>query len=81
MNRFNLTWKDLGKALIVTVIGNIMYLIMSIPEDQFPTWAMIKSNMIVSFKFGFLPYLLKNLFTDQVKEAQATIRKSINKQN
>lgn len=74
--RFNLTWADLGKAAVITLIGNLLVLIMGLPDDQLPTWVMIKSNLILSVKLSFIPYLIKNFFTDDVKVATGVIEKA-----
>ena len=70
-----LSWKlrDLGQALILILVGNILALIMSIPDDKLPTGADIVSNLITSVKFAVIPYLIKNFFTNDVAVAEKTI--------
>jgi hypothetical protein len=74
--RFKISWRDIGKALVLTLIGNILVLIMGLPEDQLPTWLMIKTNLILSIKLVFIPYLIKNFFTDDVKVAEKVLDKA-----
>lgn len=76
MNRYNLTWSDAGKALMVMLIANLLGLITGLPDDQLPTWVMIKSNLILSLKFAVVPYLIKNFLSDDVKSAQKTLEKA-----
>lgn len=73
MKRYDITLRDIGKAALITLIGNLIALIVSLPEDQLPTWIQIKSNLIMSVKFGFLPYIAKQFFTDQEKAAKKTL--------
>lgn len=79
MNLYKITWRDIGKALLLSLLGNIIVLVMSLPEDHLPTLAQIKSNLITSVKFTFLPYLLKNFFTDSVKAAEGTLIRAADK--
>jgi hypothetical protein len=72
---FGLEWRDVIRAIFMTLIGNFIMLVMALPEDQLPTWLMIKSNLIVSIKGGVLPYLLMRYFTDDVKRAQKVMEK------
>jgi len=71
--RFKLGWKDAVNAIIMIVIANLLMGIMSAAQDKLPTWHELQVTLINSLKYGIIPYLLKNFFTDDVKVAQKTL--------
>lgn len=75
-NKYTLTWRDVGKALVVMLIANLLGLVMGLPEGELPTWNQIKVNLIMSVKFSVIPYILKNFFTNDVPDAVKTVEKA-----
>ena len=78
-SRWTLRMRDASQAILLILIGNVLALIMSIPDDQLPTVVDIKRNLIMSIKFAAIPYILKNLMTDDVKVAVKTINTAFEK--
>jgi hypothetical protein len=74
--KYRSSWRDVGQALIMLVIGNTLVFISGLPNGQLPTLEDLKLTFITSIKFAVIPYLLKNFFKDDVKVAQITIEKA-----
>lgn len=73
--RFSLKWKDALNAIIMMLIANMLMIIMAAADGKFPTLDEFKVGLINSVKFAIIPYLLKNFFTDDVKQAQNIVAK------
>lgn len=71
--RFTLKWKDAIGSVLLIVIGNLLMIISSAAQDEFPTWHDMYVGLINSIKYGVVPFLLKRYFTDDVKVAQKTL--------
>ena len=67
--RFSLSWRDLGKGLVVTMGAPILYYLQTlIPLETSPELKGLISILC--------SYLVKNFFTDDVKAAENTIEKA-----
>ena len=75
-NRYELTWRDVGKALMMMLIANLLGLVMGLPEGELPTWHQIKVNLIMSVKFSVIPYVIKNFISNDVPAAVKTVEKA-----
>jgi anaerobic C4-dicarboxylate transporter len=73
--RFKISWRDAINSLILMTIANLLMIIMSATQDKFPTLMEFKIGLINTIKFAVIPYLLKNFFTDDVKEAKKKLGK------
>jgi hypothetical protein len=72
-SKFTLKWRDALNAIIITLIGQALLIIMQAADATFPTLEDFKIGLIGSIKFAIIPYLLKNFFTDDIKQAQKTL--------
>lgn len=75
-SKFSLKWKDALNAIIITLIGQALLIIMQAADATFPTLNDFKVGLIGSIKYAIIPYLLKNFFTDDIKKAQKTLSDS-----
>jgi len=73
--RFSLKWKDALNAIIMMLIANMLMIVMAAADGKFPTLYEFKIGLISSVKFAIIPYLLKNFFTDDVKQAKNIVAK------
>lgn len=74
--RYKLKWKDAVNAIILMLIANMLMIIMSAADGQFPTLEDFRLGLINSVKYAVIPYILKNFFSDDVKNAQKTLSKA-----
>lgn len=74
--RFKLKWKDAVNAIVMIILANMLMVVMAAAENKFPTLHEFQVGLINAIKFGVVPYLLKNFFTDDVKKAQKTLEKA-----
>lgn len=72
-NNFGLKWKDAINAIIMTLIGQALLIIMQAADAEFPSIQEFKVGLIASVKYAIIPYLLKNFFSDDIKAAQKTL--------
>lgn len=79
--KFTLKWKDAINAIIMMVIANMLMIVMAAADGKFPTSLEFKVGLINSVKFAIIPYLLKNFFTDDMKQAEKIIKKETDKIN
>ena len=71
--KFSLKWKDAINAIIMTLIGQALLIIMQAADGEFPSLNEFKTGLIGSVKYAIIPYLLKNFFTDDIKKAQTVL--------
>jgi len=74
--KFSLKWKDVLNAIVLTMLGQLLMTVSQAAEGTFPSLHDLKLSLIGSIKYAIIPYLLKNFFTDDVKQAQNTIQKA-----
>jgi len=73
---WSLKWKDALNAIIITLIGQALLIIMQAADATFPSLEDFKVGLIGSIKYAVIPYLLKNFFQDDIKSAQNTLDKA-----
>ncbi len=73
---WSLKWKDAISAIVITLIGQALLIIMQAADATFPSLDEFKVGIIGSIKYAVIPYLLKNFFTDDIKVAQKTLSKA-----
>lgn len=73
---WSLKWKDAFNAIMITLIGQALLIIMQAADAEFPSLEDFKIGLIGSVKYAVIPYLLKNFFTDDIKQAQNTLSKA-----
>jgi hypothetical protein len=71
--KYTLRWKDAINAIIMMLIANMLMIVMAAADGKFPTSTDFKIGLINSVKFAIIPYLLKNFFTDDVKQAKSIL--------
>jgi len=74
--RFSLKWKDALNAIIITLIGQALLIIMQAADSTWPSLNDFKVGLIGSIKFAVIPYLIKNFLQDDIKNAQKTLEKA-----
>jgi phosphate/sulfate permease len=70
MNRFSLQLRDWLKGLIIAVGTPVLYLM----QELIPNWNLTPIEKAALS--AFVTYMLKNLFTDDVKAAKKTLVKA-----
>ena len=75
-SNYGLKWKDAIKAIIITLVGQALLIIMQAADATFPSLNDFKVGLIGSLKYAVIPYLLTNFFTDDIKAAQKTLSKA-----
>lgn len=71
-----LQWRDLLKGFVVAVITSVVAtLYTSFEQGSLPTLAELKTAGLVGIGAG-IAYLIKNLFTDTVKEAETIVEQA-----
>lgn len=73
--KFKVSWRDALNSIILMLIANMLMIVMAAADGKFPTLSEFQVGLINSVKFAIIPYLLKNFFTDDVKEARKKIAK------
>ena len=70
---YGLKWKDAINAIILTLGGQALLIVMQAGEGKFPSLDEFKVGLISSIKYAIIPYLLKNFFTNDISAARKTI--------
>lgn len=73
LSHMGLKWKDAINAIIITLIGQALMIIMQAADAEFPSVEEFKVGLIGSVKYAIIPYIIKNFLTDDIKAAQKTL--------